>query len=154
MNPTEIAFRYFNEGRVMQIATLHDGHPRVNSVYYVMSDDNKSVYWMSESRRRHSRDILADNRTGGAIAIKLDSPVAGLQFTGSAFIIKDDEELKEIIAKYNAKYDNVADGLYEKILAETNKHSVYKISITELELFDEVNFPSGDVISVPLENRV
>jgi uncharacterized protein YhbP (UPF0306 family) len=151
MNPMEIAFRYFSEGRVMQIATLHNGHPRVNSVYYVTSDDNRSVYWMSESHRRHSKDIIVDNRTGGAIAIKLDPPVAGLQFIGNTSTVTNDEELKEIIAKYNAKYDNVADRLYEKILAGTNKHSVYKINITELELFDEVNFPSGDVIPVPFK---
>ena len=150
MKPESIAADHFRNGRVMQIATLHDGQPRVNSVYYVAADDNRAVYWMSETRRRHSKDIGSDARIGGAVAVKTDQPAAGLQFTGIANEVTDPDEVKAVAGKYNQKYDGVANDFYERFMAGTNVHHVYKIVITDLELFDEVNFPGGEVISVPL----
>jgi uncharacterized protein YhbP (UPF0306 family) len=148
MNPKTIAADYLQQGRVMQIASLHDGSPRVNSVYYVPADDLAAVYWMSEPRRRHSEDILKDTRMAGAIAIKTDWPVAGVQFTGKGSVLQDQEKLQKIIAAYNEKYHDAAKGLYERIQDGTNKHLIYELALESLELFDGVNFPGGEVVSV------
>ena len=134
----------------MQIATLHNGAPRVNSVYYVTSDDLSTLYWMSEPSRRHSEDILQDARIGGAIAVKVDWPVGGLQFIGTGSELVDKDESQIVVEKYNAKYDDVAAGLLERIENGTNKHRIYKLSIESMELFDEVNFPGGKVVAVPI----
>ena len=136
MTPEETAKHFFATGTVMQIATLHDGSPRVNSVYYVPANDTTAVYWMSEPRRRHSDDIHEDARMGGAIAIKTDWPVAGLQFTGRGDVLEDHDELQKVIDDYNEKHQGAADGLFERIQEGTNKHLIYKLTIESLELFD------------------
>ncbi len=150
MKPAEIAASYFASGRVMQIATLHEGQPRANTVFFVASSDNKFVYWMSEPRRRHSEDIEKDSRVGGAIAIKLDQPVAGLQFIGTARVLTDLDEIKDVATKYNQKYDGVANDFYERYVDGQSLHRIYKLTINDLELFDEVNFPGGNTIIVSL----
>lgn len=150
MNALEIAKRCFDEGRAMQLGTSHDGQPRVNSVYYVTSDDYRNVYWMSEPRRRHSQDLKHDARAAGAIAIKTDWPVVGLQFTGVGDIVHDLDEIKKVTEKYNQKYDYVAKGFIKRYEEGKNKHLFYKLTIASLELFDENNFPEGP-IKVTLE---
>lgn len=148
MNPKTVATQYLQQGRVMQIATLHEGTPRVNSVYYVPAADMSAVYWMSEPRRRHSDDVLKDARMAGAIAIKTDWPVAGLQFTGKGSVLQDEAKLQKVIDAYNEKYHDAAKGLLERIQDGTNKHLIYELTIESLELFDGVNFPGGDVVPI------
>ena len=151
MTPKAIAREYFAKSDVMQLATLSEKGPRVNSVYFVVSDDMKVLYWMSEPRRRHSQALVADARIAGALVAKADKPVAGLQFTGVGSILEDQSELRMVIDRYNEKYHDAAKGLYERIQAGTNKHVIYKFAIESLELFDEVHFPGGDVVSVRLD---
>ncbi len=150
MNPLEIAKKCFDEGKVMQLGTSHEGHPRVNSVYYITSDDYHNVYWMSEPRRQHSKDIKVDPRVAGAIAIDTNWPVVGLQFIGMANEVDDLDEIKDITDKYNAKYDYVAEGFVERYKAGRNKHLFYRLALTSLELFDQENF-AGDPVEVPLD---
>ncbi len=150
LDPFQIAKTHFAAGRAMQLATLHDGRPRVNSVYYVASDDNKCVYWMSEPHRRHSEDAINDAPVAGAVAVKVDHPVMGLQFVGTASEVVDLDEIKYVAERYSKKYGGFGADLYERARAGTNKHRLYKLTITELELFDEVHFPGGEVVSVSL----
>lgn len=77
----------------MQLATIHNEYPRVNTVYFVASDDTKAVYWLSEPGRRHSIDCEA-NPHGRCQAVKTDHPVCGLQFTGDASRVTAIEEIK------------------------------------------------------------
>lgn len=148
--PIQIAAVHFAAGRVMQLATMHTDRPRVNSVYYVATDDCKSVYWMSEAERRHSLDIIRNPQVSGAIVIKQDQPVMGLQFSGTASEVTDLDEIERFAKLYGQKYGGMGADLHERVRAGTNKHHLYKLAITELELFDEVNFPGGEVIPVPL----
>jgi ribonuclease HI len=150
LDPAEIARQHFAAGKVMQLSTLHEGSPRVNSVYYVASDDNSAVYWMSEPERRHSYAIATDSSAAGAVVVKSDYPVIGLQFTGHASAVSDIEEVKHIATKYGQKYGGLGGDLHERISAGVNKHVLYKMTIDSLEMFDEVNFPGGKVISVDL----
>lgn len=150
-DPIQIATVHFAAGRAMQLASVHDNRPRVNSVYYVATDDCRSVYWMSEAERRHSRDITRNPQVSGAIAIKQDYPVMGLQFSGSASEVTDLGEIERVAKMYGQKYGGMGADLHERVRSGTNKHHLYKLTINELELFDEVNFPGGKVILVPLD---
>jgi uncharacterized protein YhbP (UPF0306 family) len=150
MSPLDSAKKCFDEGRVMQLGTSHDGQPRVNTVFYVASADCRSVYWMSEPRRRHSEDIMSESRVAGAIAVKTDWPVVGLQFIGTASVVEDTDEMTAIIDSYNKKYDYAAEGFVERFKEGNNKHLLYKISITSLELFDQANF-AGDPVAIALD---
>jgi uncharacterized protein YhbP (UPF0306 family) len=149
MDPKMVAKKYLSEAKAMQIATLHDGRPRVNSVYFVASDDNRTLYWISEPRRRHSQDIAVNTSVGGAIAVKIDQPVAGLQFTGIASEVTDLAEVKESARLYSDKYDGLGGQLYDRLVAGTNKNRLYKVVIDTLELFDDVHFPGDEVVIVP-----
>ncbi|MDB5183961.1 MAG: hypothetical protein JWO07_642 [Candidatus Saccharibacteria bacterium] len=151
MDAKELTTQYLLEANVMQIATIHEAMPKVVSVYCVATEDLSVIYWMSEPRRRHSHDIEIDFRAAGAIAVKLDQPVIGLQFTGYASVVINDKELEDVIKRYNKKHQNIAEGLFERIKAGTNKHLIYKIALETLELFDGVNFVDGDPIAISLE---
>lgn len=131
---------HFRAGRTMQLATLRAGQPQVCSVYFVTNADDTAVYWLSEPTRRHSQDITTHDRVAGAIAIKADKPVIGLQFTGSAQIVTDSEEVKQAIGDYSNKYDGQGSDFYDHFVAGTNKHQLYKMTFTSLEVFDEVHF--------------
>ena len=152
MNPTEVAKRYLSSGEVMQLGTLHGNYPRVVSVYYVATEYMNAavIYWMSEPDKRHSIDLQNSKRIGGAIVGKVDWPVAGLQFVGMGDLVEEKEELQRVIDMYNAKYHDVAKGLFERIRNNTSKHRVYKLSIESLELFDEEHFPNDGIIDIPL----
>ena len=50
----------------------------------------------------------------------------------------------------NEKYDNAAAGLYDRMLASTNKHCLYRLAIDQLELFDEVNFAHDTPMTIEL----
>lgn len=150
MRASDVALKCFAEGKVMQLGTSQGEQPRVNSVYYVTSDNCRSVYWMSEPRRRHSEDILQNPLVAGAIALKTDWPVVGLQFAGRAMVVDDINELAVVVDKYNEKYDYVAKGFVDRFKDGTNKHSVYKLDITTLELFDQEHF-AGDPVTVSFD---
>lgn len=150
MKPREAAEKYMDEGRLMQLGTLHGkDQPRVNTVYYVTSADYRNVYWLSEPDRQHSVDLRKNPRVAGAVAIKADLPVIGLQFTGVAGEVIDHTEIKTAVDRYNAKYDNSAGAFYDRVLRGKNKHRLYRMSITRLELFDEIHF-GNDPIEISL----
>ena len=141
--PSDIAAGHFTAGQTMQLATMHGDTPRVNSVYFYATSDNTAVYWMSEPGRRHSVDCEQNPRVAGAVAVKTDHPVMGLQFTGAAAVVTDVQEVEEVAALYSAKYNGFGSDFAERYKAGTNKHLLYKMKIESLELFDEVHYPGG-----------
>lgn len=145
--PEEVATMHFAAGQAMQLATLHDTAPRVTSVYYV-TDNIRTIYWLSEPDRRHSVDATRHPQVGGAIAVKTDHPVMGLQFTGKASVVTGNDEIQKAASLYSEKYNGFASDFYRNYQAGTNKHVLYKIDIEQLELFDEVHFPGGKVITI------
>lgn len=148
--PIDIARRHFASGRVMQLGTLHDGKPRVNSVYYVASEDCTKVYWMSEGDRVHSGDTVDGSPVSGAIAVKTDVPVMGLQFSGVAHMVDSLDEVEAIAGQYAKKYDGKGGDLHHRIAQGTNKHNLYRMTLDSLGVFDEVNFPGHGVVYVDL----
>lgn len=144
----ELVHVHFRSAVTMQLATMHGDQPRVNSVYFAVSEDDTVVYWMSEPGRRHSVDCIENPRTAGAIAVKTDHPVIGLQFTGEALEVFDAEEVKRAAAIYSAKYNGYAADFYDRFVDGTNKHHLYKMTLQSLEIFDEVNYPGGQPIMV------
>jgi ribonuclease HI len=141
LSVVEHAHACLDVGQVMQLGTLHEGHPRVNSVYFVVNDVATKVYWMSEPHRRHSEDIVVDNRVSGAVAVKTNYPVIGIQFMGTAQVVNADDEVKMAAEKYAAKYNGFGGDFYDRFKEGTNKHQLYSLTIESLELFDEVHFP-------------
>lgn len=133
---------HLRAGQTMQLATLHDGAPRVCTVYYVPSKDDAAVYWFSEPERVHSINIISNPRVAAAIAVKNDMPVIGLQCTGVAEVVADITQIEYVTSEYSAKYKGQAKNYLKQFSAGAHKHSLYKMTIQSLDVFDELHYPN------------
>lgn len=135
----EVAARYLDEGRTMQLATSVNNQPWICTVYYV-TDEELNFYWLSFPSRRHSQDISENNKVAAAIQIKTDLPVIGIQFEGEASIVKDSNLIEKVMSLYIKKYDS-GHKFHERFLSANNMHEMYMIKPKDIYLFDEVNNP-------------
>jgi uncharacterized protein YhbP (UPF0306 family) len=126
---------YFNNARVMQLASVAGDSPWICSVYFV-ADDDMNLYWLSLPTRRHSRDFAAHNKAAVAIVIELDMPVVGFQAEGTVSIVESKKQVKTVMARYIHKYGTGKD-YYDKFIQGTNQHLMYKFSPDYMVLFDE-----------------
>ncbi len=140
ISPLASALYLLSKGRTMQLGTLHGTTPRVTSVYYIASEDATAVYWLSEPNRRHSVDCENHAAVGGAVAVKTDHPVRGVQFVGVASVVQDFDEVTKVCTRYAEKYDGYGGDFPKKFLNKENKHVLYKMTFESLEVFDEVYF--------------
>lgn len=133
-------------GTVLQLATVHDGKPWVATVYFVV-DDDLQVYWLSWPERRHSREIAENTQVAGAVVIKTDRPVIGVQLEGRATLVADAREVQQVMERYIAKYGE-GQQFYQAFVAGTNKHGMYKLAPSAIWLFDEVNHAGESPLKV------
>lgn len=135
----EYADEYLKLTPVMQLATARDNQPWISNIYFV-SDEARSIYWLSLPERRHSKEVADNPQVAVSLAIKQDLPVIGLQAEGVVTVVTNPEEVKAIIGTYMAKYDGAGQDFYDRFMAGTNKHHLYKLTPSKLVLFDEVHF--------------
>lgn len=134
---------YLKEAKLMQLATSLDNQPWVCSVWFA-ADSDLNIYYFSSITRRHSKEILKNNKVAGAIVLPQtpDDPPRGLQFQGIAELLEDQSDINKAISVY-------ADRIFprEKIKEfmenKEKPHHFYKIKPTQFVLFDSVNFPDN-----------
>lgn len=131
-------------GTVMQLGTSVDNKPWISTVYFV-ADSERNIYWLSLPERRHSKEVVTNPQAAVAIAIKQDIPVIGIQAAGLVSIVKDDSIVKQIVETYVSKYDGAGKDFHQRFVAGKNKHQLYKLTPTQLVLFDEVHFKENPV---------
>ncbi len=148
LTPVDHARTLFAAGQTMQLGTIRDNKPRVNSVYFIESNALDAVYWLSEPTRRHSEDIELHSSVAGAVAVKTDYPVRGVQFEGVASEVRDLDEIKKMCAIYSEKYNGYGSDFPERFEKGTNKHRLYKMQVSSLELFDELYYQDQGPITV------
>lgn len=124
---------------VMQLATSHNNHPWIANVYFV-ADESRAIYWLSVPERRHSKEIETNTHVAASIAVKQDLPVIGIQAEGEVMIVLNEGEVKRILKAYTAKYNGAGKDFYNRFIAGTNQHQLYKLAPSHLVLFDEVHF--------------
>ena len=134
----------------LQVATVRDGQPWVATVYFV-ADDELNVYWLSWPERRHSQDIEANSMVAATAVIKSDQPVIGVQLAGSVEIVTDLDSIHRVAPLYVVKYGQ-GEKFVEHYEAGINKHQLYRLIPSEIQLFDEVNYSSESplVVELPL----
>ena len=130
----------------MQLATVRSGKPWIATVYFV-ADDELNVYWLSWPERRHSRELMENTSVAGAIVVKTDQPVIGIQFTGFAKEVTNLNTVKRVMKLYVAKY-NKGEKFYDAAKSGLNKHHMYKLVPQEISLFDEVTYPNQSPVEV------
>lgn len=125
----------------MQLSTSVDNKPWVCNLHFY-ADDNLNIYWISTLDRRHSQEISKNPNTAVAINIHEDAPgeyyVIGISIEGTATLI-DNKEVKIAGPLYSTKL-NKPSGLIEDILSGKNPHRFYKLTPTNIVLFDTKNF--------------
>lgn len=134
---------YLKETKLMQLATAINNQPWVCNVWFV-SDDDLNIYWFSSITRRHSDEVLNNNKVAGAIVIPQNpnDPPRGLQFQGVAELLEDEEEINKARSLYQEKI-LPSEKIDEFMSHKEKPHKFYKIKPSRFVLFDVVNFPEN-----------
>ncbi len=138
----KIIRKYLKIAHMMQIATIKDGQPWCCTVYFV-SDENLNLYWISIPERRHSQEILENEKVAAAIPIKHipGENVIGIQVEGDAKLVQDLKEIKRIAPIYADRYGRSKKWCDDFIAGKT-KHKLYRVTPRLFVLFDEETFPT------------
>jgi len=141
-----------SDARTMQLATVDADGPWVASVYFV-ADDDMNLYWLSWPDRRHSAAIGQGAEVAAAVVIKADQPVVGVQLAVRAQEVSDPLVVREITEKYIAKYQQ-GEQFYPAFLAGTNRHKMYRLSPTRIQLFDELHYADSSPLLIDGQQEV
>lgn len=100
---------FLREHTTLALATVApDGAPAVAAVFYA-ADDDFCLYFLTEERTEHGRNMLANPRVAGAVYADGQDwrGIRGLQLKGRAEIVAG-VELARAIKTYGARYAFVA----------------------------------------------
>ena len=80
--------QYLEDAKLMQLATSIDNQPWVCSVWYA-ADKDLNIYFFSSTTRRHSEELLKNNKISAAIVLPQTPEDAsrGLQLQGTVEIL-------------------------------------------------------------------
>jgi nitroimidazol reductase NimA-like FMN-containing flavoprotein (pyridoxamine 5'-phosphate oxidase superfamily) len=123
------------ESRVIQLATQAEGKPWICTIYFVVLGND--IFWLSYPNRKHSEQIAHNPAVAVTAVIKTDIPVVSISVEGEAEVITDRATVKEVMEAYVAKYGE-GSAFFERFVAGTNKHAMYKLRSRCMTVFDEV----------------
>ena len=105
--------RMLAEHNTLTLATCRDGAPWSATVFYA-SDGEFNLYFVSDHRTRHAREMAASSRVALAINADVDdwNDVRGLQIEGDAARVEGAERAKAL-ALYLARFASVK-ALFER----------------------------------------
>ncbi|MEK6848205.1 MAG: pyridoxamine 5'-phosphate oxidase family protein [Nanoarchaeota archaeon] len=143
MKLKELIEDYLKRAKLMQLATSVNNQPWVCSVWFA-ADENMNIYWFSSNTRRHSKELLKNNKVAAAIVIPQtpkDIP-RGLQLQGTAEeLIKEEDIAKAISAYEGIIFERKT---IDELMNDKKKpHKFYRIRPNQFVLFDMVNFPDN-----------
>lgn len=129
--------KVLEQGYLLSLGTIDEGGPWVSDVIYI-SDDDFNLYWMSNTKFRHSEAIEKNNNVAGTITVSQKPGVLdfGLQIKGTS---KKLEGLNlTLIAKYLKKKGKVVPDKVIDILL--GGYAWYQMKPTTIELIDQENY--------------
>lgn len=132
---------YVQEAKLMQLATSVDNQPWVCSVWFA-TDEDLNIYWLSSITRRHSQELMKNNKVAGAIVLPQtpDDPPRGLQLEGLAELLTDKKDIDKAISVYAGRIFS-KEKIKELMEYKEKPHRFYRMKPTQFVLFDAVNFP-------------
>ena len=140
VNIRKLIVEYLEEAKVMQLATSVDDQPWVCNVWFA-ADKDLNIYWFSIKTRRHSKEIMKNNKVAGNFALPKFGPldkVRCVEFEGVASELTDRKDVEKAVAVY-------ADRIFTRDRIEqltmTKPYAFYKAKPKLFVLFDAVNFP-------------
>ncbi len=119
----------------LSLATSANNKPWVCEVHFVY-DDELNLYFRSKKARRHSREIAANPRVAGNVVEqhRAEQKPRGVYFEGAAEILEDFDENHKAYEAFSRRL-GVGPEIIEDAKSEDG-HKVYKITISDLYLFD------------------
>lgn len=131
--------QYFEENKLMQLATVSDGQPWLCNVYFVNDEDN-NIYWTSARSRRHSKELNSNPIVAATIVHDNDKKQA-LQITGRAIEVAL-EDAERVDHLYSNKFGE-KDRLIEVKANLPDGRAYYMLKPETIFFWDEVNFPDS-----------
>lgn len=131
---------YLKEAKMMQLATSVNDQPWVCNVWFAY-DEDLNIYWFSSENRRHSKEVMNNQKVAAAIVLPLTpkDPPRGLQLQGMAEVLTKQGDIDKAISVYKGRiFDQ--ETIDELMQDEEKPHKFYKITPTQFVLFDAVNF--------------
>lgn len=127
----------------MQLATAVNNQPWVCSVWFA-TDSDLDIYWFSSETRRHSKELLKNQKVAGAIVLPQDpdDPPRGLQFQGIAEVLENQEDIDKAISVYSGRIFS-KEKIKEFMEHKEKPHKFYRIKVNKFVLFDAINFPDN-----------
>lgn len=143
MELKKLIIDYLKEAKLMQLATSVDNQPWICSVWFA-ADNDLNIYWFSSITRRHSDEVMKNNKVAGAIALPQtpDDPPRGLQFQGIAQLLTDQRDIDKAVLVYADRIFS-QEKIKEFMEHKEKPHKFYRIKPTHFVLFDAVNFPDN-----------
>lgn len=135
---------YLQNVKLMQLATSIDNKPWVCTLHFY-ADEDLNIYWISTPERRHSKEIKHNPHVAATMLVHEDSQeekyIVGISLEGTAEQI-DTEEAKKISDNFTRKLKK--DPTFIKdILEGKNPHKFYRLTPTNIVIFDTKNFPDN-----------
>jgi len=147
MNTDQLLKTYFEDNKLMQLATVgNDGKPWLCNVYYV-TDENNNIYWTSARSRQHSKEIHGNS----AVAVTIvhdDVYKQALQITGEASEVPL-EDAERVDALYGAKL-GTKDRMTEIKANLPGGRCYWVVKPGQIFFWDEVNFPDEPKQEYPI----
>jgi uncharacterized protein YhbP (UPF0306 family) len=150
-NPQILTKRYLSKALIMQLATSRGGQSWICNLHFI-NDKNSNIYWLSQTRRRHSEDIKTNSNIAIAVVVRPDKPLVGVQAEGVGEIVTNVDELKTVMTSYVERH-GTDKSFAESIVAGTNEHRLYKFTPRFFSLYDEINFVEQPSQSWAPENK-
>ncbi len=143
MNLRKLIENYLKEATLMQLATAINNQPWICSVWFV-SDSDLNLYWFSSTKRRHSDEIIKNQKVAAAIVLPHtpDDVPRGLQVQGVAELLTDKKDIEKVISLYESKIFP-KEKIIELMNLKEHPHLFYKMKPTQFVLYDAVNFPDN-----------
>lgn len=142
-----LAWEYISKGKLLHLATVGSaGDPWVSNVWYGFDPDKARLYFQSRGDRRHSLELVADERVaGGIVAMDLDEvgqKVSGIQFEGRGSLVEEDE-LNEAYEVYMGRWSPAVRSRtpIERFRSDDGP-SMFRVNLNKVILFDELAFPA------------
>jgi len=104
--PPEAVLRMLREQSTLSLATAsRAGTPHVAPVFYIV-DDELRLYWFSEPKSRHSRDLAASPAAAASVFVPTDHwrEICGIQLRGTASVVREPARRAAVAAVYTERF--------------------------------------------------
>lgn len=128
---------WLSEGKLMQLSTSVNDQPWICTVGFV-SDKDLNIYWFSKTSRRHSIEVMQNNKVAAAIVHDTRTRQA-LQLTGTASPLPT-EEVERVHALYASKLGFAPASV--DIFKEADDISFWHLKPGVISVWDEGNSPA------------